>query len=182
MFVRRAEPADLDVVVSLIEAVFVELGPERGAQAWLVTEARPIPVRASVERDLGESDATVHVSVAGIDGVVLGVAIGRIRERHDATPAAYLGELVVHPDARGVGLGVALLDDAIAWAEAVGAHVIESTALPGQRATKNFFEAAGMKARLLTVSRSLRPNDSSDPNEPGDPAHDPAHDTRAVDA
>ena len=71
-----------------------------------------------------------------------------------------VSELVVDPDARGVGLGVCLLEDAVAWAKAVGAVGIESTALPGQRATKNFFEAAGMKARLLTVYASLLPDDS----------------------
>ena len=155
--VRSATAADLDVVVALIEAVFFELGPERGGQVWLVTEARSGPVRSSVERDLGDATGQVNAIVAEIDGVVLGVAIARLMARHDGSTAAYLGELVVTPDARGVGLGVALLDDCVAWAAAAGAEVIESTALPGQRATKNFFEAAGMKARLLTVSRSLRP-------------------------
>ncbi len=149
-------------MVALIDAVFSELGPERGGETWLVTEARPAPVRASVERDLGDTTTNVHVSVAAIDAVVLGVAITRLRARHDGSKAAYLGELVVDPEARGVGLGVALLDDAVAWAQGAGADVIESTALPGQRATKNFFEAAGMKARLLTVSRSLRPGDPAE--------------------
>lgn len=167
VFVRRATPNDVDAIVALVEAVRVELGPERGGQAWLVTEARPDPVRASLASDVAEQqDFGVRVAVAGIDDVVLGAAVTRSCARHDGTTAARIDELVVDPAARGVGLGVALLDDAVAWASAAGAHVIESTALPGQRATKNFFEAAGMKARLLTVSRLLIDPDESVPSEP----------------
>jgi GNAT superfamily N-acetyltransferase len=162
VFVRPATAADLDAIVALVEAVRTELAPERGGQAWLVTEARPGPIRESLTTDVAGAGAEVHVTVAGIDEVVLGVAVTRERVRHDGSRAANVEELVVDPNARGVGLGSALLDDAIAWATEAGADVIESTALPGQRATKNFFEAAGMKARLLVVSRSLRPEADAD--------------------
>jgi hypothetical protein len=36
-----------------------------------------------------------------------------------------------------------------------GCAAIESVALPGDRDTKNFFEAHGMVSRLLLVSRTL---------------------------
>jgi GNAT superfamily N-acetyltransferase len=154
MFVRPASTEDLDAVVALVSAVRIELAPDRGGHAWLATEARAEPIGPSLAADIAAGDAT-RVAVAGIDDVVLGVAVTRTCDRHDGSIVATVEELVVDPDARGVGLGVALLDDAITWATTIGAAVIESTALPGQRATKNFFEAAGMKARLLVVSRSL---------------------------
>jgi GNAT superfamily N-acetyltransferase len=163
VFVRPATAADIDAIVALVQAVRTELAPERGGQAWLVTEARPDPIRESLTTDVAGADVGVRVTVAGIDQVVLGVAVTREHVRHDGSRAANVEELVVDPDARGVGLGAALLDDAIAGATEAGADVIESTALPGQRATKNFFEAAGMKARLLVVSRSLRPDAAADP-------------------
>lgn len=153
MFIRPALASDVDVIAGLIEAVHAELAPERGGAVWLVSEARALPLRPSIVVDIGAPD--VHVSVSGIDDVVLGVAVTRIRNLHDATRVAFVSELVVDPQARGVGLGVGLLDDAVVWAREMGAVGIESTALPGQRATKNFFEAAGMKARLLTVYASL---------------------------
>ena len=171
IFRRPAVASDLDVITGLIEAVQAELAPERGGAAWLVSEARAIPLRPSINGDIGAVD--VHVSVSGIDDVVLGVAVTRLRELHDARRVAFISELVVDPDARGVGLGVGLLEDAVAWAKEVGAVGIESTALPGQRATKNFFEAAGMKARLLTVHASLLPDDSVAHKQP---AHEPDDD------
>lgn len=158
VFLRPAVASDLDVITGLIEAVHAELAPERGGAAWLVSEARATPLRRSIHGDICAPD--VHVRVSGIDDVVFGVAVTRLRELHDARRVALISELVVDPDARGVGLGVGLLDDAVAWAKVVGAVGIESTALPGQRATKNFFEAAGMKARMLTVYASLLPDDS----------------------
>ena len=43
----------------------------------------------------------------------------------------------------------------IAEATARGAVGIEALALPGDRATKNFFEAQGMVARAIIVHRQL---------------------------
>ena len=45
----------------------------------------------------------------------------------------------------------ALLDDA----RDRGAVAVQSTALPGDRATKNFFESQGMVARAIIVHRWL---------------------------
>jgi hypothetical protein len=45
----------------------------------------------------------------------------------------------------------------MASAAAAGAVGIEATALPGDRATKNFFETHGLVARALTVHRRLDP-------------------------
>ncbi len=157
MFVRPAALDDVDAVVALISAVHAELGPERGGAIWLTSEARPQPIDASLREDIASERA--HVMVGGIDDVVLAAAATRLRTMHDGRLVACVHELVVDPEARGVGLGVSLLDDAVTWAREVGAVGIESTALPGQRATKNFFEAAGMKARLLTVYASLLPEE-----------------------
>ncbi|HUE07482.1 MAG TPA: GNAT family N-acetyltransferase [Acidimicrobiales bacterium] len=61
----------------------------------------------------------------------------------------------VDPDARGVGVGSALMEAAVAWCEASGCVEVDALALPGDRATKQRLEAASFTARLLTLSRRL---------------------------
>jgi GNAT superfamily N-acetyltransferase len=68
---------------------------------------------------------------------------------------ASLAELFTEPEARGVGVGDSMLRVAEALASQWGCAAIESVALPGDRDTKNFFEAHGMVSRLLLVSRTL---------------------------
>ena len=59
----------------------------------------------------------------------------------------------VESGARAVGVGSALLEAAVAWCEAQGGLEVDALALPGDRATKQRLEAAGFRARLLTLSR-----------------------------
>ena len=46
---------------------------------------------------------------------------------------------------------------AMAWCREKGCLGIDSVALPGDRATKNFFESFGLVARALRVHRPLPP-------------------------
>jgi GNAT superfamily N-acetyltransferase len=59
----------------------------------------------------------------------------------------------VDRDARGVGVGTALMEAAVEWCAAAGCVEVDALALPGDRATKQRLEAAGFTARLLTLSR-----------------------------
>ena len=61
----------------------------------------------------------------------------------------------VDEDARGVGVGTALMEAAVGWCEASGCEEVDALALPGDRATKQRLEASGFTARLLTLSRRL---------------------------
>ncbi|HVC70517.1 MAG TPA: GNAT family N-acetyltransferase [Acidimicrobiales bacterium] len=100
------------------------------------------------------ADVRRRVLVGTIDHTVVGLALGRI----DAVGEATLGVIdacFVEPDARGVGVGRALLDDLMAWFTSSGCRGVDVTALPGDRQTKNFLEASGFKARLLTMHRLL---------------------------
>jgi L-amino acid N-acyltransferase YncA len=64
-------------------------------------------------------------------------------------------QIYVEPGARSVGVGEAILDLLIVEATERGAIGIEALALPGDRATKNFFETHGMVARAIIVHRRL---------------------------
>jgi GNAT superfamily N-acetyltransferase len=61
----------------------------------------------------------------------------------------------VEAGARGVGVGTALMDAAVVWCTEKGCATVDAPALPGDRTTKQRFEAAGFTARLLTLSRRL---------------------------
>ena len=78
-----------------------------------------------------------------------------LRNLDDGGRIAELQALYVLPGARGVGVGETLMKAVLAWAEASGAEGVDSVALPGDRATKNFFEQFGLKARAILVHRSL---------------------------
>ena len=45
--------------------------------------------------------------------------------------------------------------DLLAWATAQGCFGIDALALPGNRATKNFFERYGLTARAIIVHKRL---------------------------
>ena len=51
----------------------------------------------------------------------------------------------------------------MAHATAAGAIGVDALALPGDRATKNFFETFGLKARAIVVHLSLLPAGVPDP-------------------
>jgi GNAT superfamily N-acetyltransferase len=107
----------------------------------------------AAHEQLGPSDAPPRVVVVGtIDDVVVGYAslarTGRV---------ALVEELYCEPGARGVGVGDALVAAAADLAGQWGCAFLDSLVLPGDRETKNFFEAHGMVSRLLRVSRPLQP-------------------------
>ena len=64
-------------------------------------------------------------------------------------------DLYVLPDARGVGVGEAMMGLCLDWARRNGCIGLDSMALPGDRHTKNFFESFGLVARAIIVHRRL---------------------------
>jgi GNAT superfamily N-acetyltransferase len=100
------------------------------------------------------ADPRRRVLVGTIDDEVVGLAIGRI-DAVGETSVGVLDACYVEPEARGVGVGRALLDELVSWFGVSGCRGVDVAALPGDRGTKNFFEAAGFKARLITMHRAL---------------------------
>ncbi len=85
----------------------------------------------------------------------VGYAVGRVEVLRDGGRLAVVDELYVEPDAREVAVGEALMDDLLEWATAQGCFGIDALALPGNRATKNFFERYGLTARAIVVHKRL---------------------------
>lgn len=89
--------------------------------------------------------------VGTIDGVVVGYLELELRGH-----IADVRQVYVEPGARELGLGDGLLAAALEAARDAGCTVLEGTALPGDRDTKNLYERAGIVARKITVSTTLR--------------------------
>jgi len=148
---RRATPADADRIAALAAGLRAELADHRGAD--LLDRSQPPLTAAMVGTALADPDRTVLVGC--LDDVVVGYALVGVEELRDGTRLAVVGELGVEPEARAVGVGEALLTEILAWADAAGCVGVDAPALPGHRQAKNFFEAHGFTARVLTMHRTL---------------------------
>jgi GNAT superfamily N-acetyltransferase len=95
--------------------------------------------------------------VGEFEGVVVGVlGVTASEPAEDRRGLVGLVEgCYVERDARGVGVGRALLGSAVAWCRQQGCREVDAVALPGDRSTKQRLEAEGFTARLLTLSRRL---------------------------
>lgn len=153
---RRAEADDLTEVVALAREGQAELRVNRGGAIWSLREARREPIDDDlVEALAGEPGRSLVVGL--IDDVIVGFGAMHLEPLHDHDVLAVVTDLYVVKEARGVGVGEAMMDHLIDQAREAGAVGIDSLALPGDRATKNFFERYGLTARAILVHRSLRP-------------------------
>ena len=93
--------------------------------------------------------------VGEYEGAVVGLLAVSLNERVAGRVRGLIECCYVEPDARGVGVGSSLMEAAVAWGQDQGCTDLDALALPGDRQTKQRFEAAGFTARLLTLSRRL---------------------------
>ena len=141
---RRLTIDDAGVLAQLESDARAALQTERGGQAHLAERA------AVGEWGTLVDHADRPVWVSSIDDVVVGYL-----ELEIVGDTARVMQVYVDPMAREIGFGDWLLEAAIAEARSRGCKVIEGFALPGDRATKNLYERAGITARKITVSKDL---------------------------
>lgn len=121
-----------------------ELRPTRGGDLYVHREARdgPPPIGPGVW-------------VGTIDDAVIGFAAGHVEDLRDGRRLGVIDEIYVEAEGRSVGVGEAMVGALIDWFSAEGCAGVDAHALPGARATKNFFEESGFSARLLVMHRKL---------------------------
>ncbi|MDQ1393389.1 MAG: hypothetical protein QOF30_2366 [Acidimicrobiaceae bacterium] len=151
---RLATADDVARLAELYLQAKEELLQFRGANLLFLREAWRNPVEASLRTEISDPDRTVWVGT--IDEFVVGYAAGRIDELPDGERLGVIEDLFVELDARSVGVGEAMANLVIAWFEEQGCAGADALALPGARATKNFFEESGFTARLLVMHRRLK--------------------------
>ncbi len=152
---RAAGEADIARIVELALVIRAELSVMRGGELWLQRSAWPEPLddayRALLERD----DA--YVIVGTIDDVVLGFGVVVVEQLRSGRKLGVITDLFVEEGAREVGVGEAIAQELVAFCVERHCVGVDAVALPGHRATKNFFEEQHFTARMLTMHRRLDP-------------------------
>jgi len=146
---RPATAADVPRLAELNRAVIEELAPMRGGAVWKAREARQEPIEDRLEELLDDPQA--RVLVATIDGTVVGYAVAHLEQLADGSVLGVIDDIFVEEGARQVGLGELMINDLMAWCEERKCLGMDAMALPGHRATKNFFEESGFTARNLVM-------------------------------
>jgi GNAT superfamily N-acetyltransferase len=150
---RAATTADTERLVELARDGIAELSTQKGGIVWQRHAARTEPLDEGLGADL--ADPATQVLVGTLDDAVVGYAVTSVEALSDETRLAVVRDLYVEPEARGVGVGACLMDAVLAWATDQGCLGVDALALPGSRATKNFFESFGLVARAIVVHRDL---------------------------
>ena len=141
--VRPAGSDDAEQLQVLEAEARASVADRRGGPRWLATH----PPREATWSDSVDGR---NVLVAHIAAVVVGYLVLVVDP-----PLATVAEVYVTPPALELGFGDALLEAAIDRARHEGCSVLEGESLPGDRDTKNLYERAGIKARLITVSTEI---------------------------
>ena len=151
--VRLATPNDLETLTEFADSAVTEQRENRGGYVWSVRETRNQPYLASFESALHDPDQAVWIGM--IDDTPVGYAASKVELLRSGETLGRISDIWVDPEARSIGVGESLVTAVVSWCTERNCVGIDSMALPGNRATKNFFETFGFKARLLTVHKPL---------------------------
>jgi GNAT superfamily N-acetyltransferase len=146
---RPATTADRASCLQLLGAALAHATSMRGGPA-LVGAATPEDLLARWSGAKTPAALFVGEYEGAVVGLLAVAAHDRAGQRRGRIDCCYVDE-----DARGVGVGTALMEAAVTWCEASACVEVDALALPGDRSTKQRLEAAGFTARLLTLSRRL---------------------------
>jgi GNAT superfamily N-acetyltransferase len=152
---RQATVHDVERLAVLARQGGEELTPMRGGALWAAREARPEPLEDGFAALIGRSDTTVVLGT--IHDVPIGFGVGRIEQLRDGRALGVVDELFVEPEARSIGVGEAIVDVLLEFFTAHDCIGADALALPGNRATKNFFEQQGFVARAIVMHKRLVP-------------------------
>lgn len=157
---RPAGPDDAEVVVALARQAREDARIKRGGPLLVDEGLRQEPL----ETTLLTSSPDERVVVGTVDDVPVGYGVIRITLLPSGERLGIVEELFVDPEARGVSVGESIMDDLVSFCRDRGCVGIDALALPGDRATKNFFETFGLVARAIVVHRAL----GTPPVKPGE--------------
>jgi ribosomal protein S18 acetylase RimI-like enzyme len=154
-----ARPAERPDLVHLIE-MYTGLADEQRAirEIWPYTDGLGEPVDATLDTLLHAGGSIVLVGE--IDGAVLGMLVATAEPLLAPMGDRSIGVIrliYVHPEARGVGVGGAMLARALEDFERGGIDLFDAPVSPGHRLAKNFFESHGFKARSIIMHRESIP-------------------------
>lgn len=150
---RPATQQDVPRLAELNRLAVKELAAFRGGRVYAAREARPEPIEERLAAAIDDADQRVLAGT--IDDVIIGYAAARTEALRDGSRLGVVDDIFVEAEARGVGVGEALMDALLAWFGERGCAAVDTVALPGDRTTKNFFEGSGFTARLLVMHHRM---------------------------
>lgn len=156
---RAATTDDLTRIVELARRHREDVTAHRGGALWRDREALAEPLDESYRSLIADPDACVLVGT--IDDVVIGFGVGSVETLRTGETLGLVHDLYVEPEAREIGVGEEIAAMLIAYFEARDCVAADAWALPGDRATKNFFEDHGFVARGIVVHKRLGGADAS---------------------
>jgi aminoglycoside 6'-N-acetyltransferase I len=118
---RPAVPADADVLVRLARAFY----DEDGFATSTAELTRNVAVLLAADN--------AHIALAEVDGIAAGFALSTTAFILESGLVAELQDLYVVPEARGRGLGSALIEDSLSWARSRAATKLEVVVAPNGR-------------------------------------------------
>ena len=132
--IRAAEPADIDVIHALVDAL-----------ADYEKLARPAPdARVRLARDLFGEHPRLQCTLAEVEGKAVGYAFTlETYSSFLALPTLYLEDLFVLPENRSQGAGAALFRQVLSDAESRGCGRLEWTVLDWNQLAIDFYERFG---------------------------------------
>jgi GNAT superfamily N-acetyltransferase len=149
---RPARDDDIPACLELLAWALAEARSVRGGPA-LVGNSTPAEVLA---RWTDAAPASAVVYVGEFQHAVVGLAAATLARRpHAPDLSGRIECCYVEKEARGVGVGTALMDSIVAWCSQRDCRDVDALALPGDRLSKQRFEGAGFTARLLVLNRRL---------------------------
>ena len=154
---RAAGLADIGRMAELCREARTELAPQRGGSILVAREARSEPVEESLRAALADNDRGVWAGT--LSGQIVGYAVTRVEPLVQGRWLGVVEDLYVEPPARAVGVGECLVEILLEWCRQRRCVGVDAMALPGARATKNFFEESAFTARLLVMHRALPAQD-----------------------
>jgi ribosomal protein S18 acetylase RimI-like enzyme len=157
---RPATADDLPRIVELARLLRHELVPMKGGALWSNREALAEPLDVGYAQLLERDDALVIVGT--VDETVVGFGVVTLEQLRTGEMLGVITDLFVEPGARAVGVGESMADELVAFCAARGCAGIDTLALPGHRAAKNFFEESGFTARAIVMHRRLDRRDGED--------------------
>jgi ribosomal protein S18 acetylase RimI-like enzyme len=152
---RAAGGHDVARIAELAVAMRAELSVMKGGDLWLQRSAWAEPLEEAYRALLDRDDARLVVGT--IDDGVFGFGAVVLEPLRSGATLGVITDLFVEAGAREIGVGEAIAGELVAFCverECVG---IDSVALPGHRAAKNFFEEQHFTARMLIMHRRLEP-------------------------
>jgi ribosomal protein S18 acetylase RimI-like enzyme len=148
--IRPATTADVDTVMSLADRLLVGVAP------WREEAAVTAAVRGWVRTSLAAMAEPGHaVLVAELEGVVVGFVTLSPAPHWAGDPDAYIGELVVSPEAEGRGIGRALVVAAMERARENGSTRIRVSTGAANTRARSLYRALGFEDEDVTLSRAL---------------------------